>query len=414
MKNSSLTPHQRVMRTLDFDAPDRLPKDLGGMASTGISAFAYPKLIEALGLSPRLPKIHDPVQMLALPDIDVLDLLGCDVITIFDGITNAFDEPTKWQVYDFEGRLPAFVRQPSNFHKCENGSIAQLVKQGNSIVSYTMVKSSYVFDEEHGGQPLSLTSDLQLVDLRQIRKELKDNQLRDEEIKQIKQHCKNVRESTDRAIFFNGPINTNIGIGKYGGIAVFPILCLTEPNYVADLHGIITAHAIETIELLLTEIYPYIDIIMMAADDWGTQNSLIASPHIFKKLFLPYLALINNQSHKIAPNVKTFLHSCGAIYDIIDLIIESGFDILNPVQWSAGGHSYKEWKDRCRNRISLWGGGINSQTTLPFGTIDDVRREVAAVAEYLKMDNGYVFCSIHNLLAEIVPEKIIAMYSAAK
>ncbi len=85
-------------------------------------------------------------------------------------------------------------------------------------------------------------------------------------------------------------------------------------------------------------------------------------------------------------------------------------DILNPVQWSAGNHSYTEWKDKCRYRISLWGGGVNTQTTLPFGSLEDVRNEVSAVSDYLSEDAGYVFCAIHNLLSEVDPEKVIEMY----
>ena len=153
--------------------------------------------------------------------------------------------------------------------------------------------------------------------------------------------------------------------------------------------------------------------IWLASDDWGTQKNTIASPKVFRDLFLPYRRQINAECHKIAPQVKTFLHSCGAIYNILDLIIESGFDVLNPVQWPAGGHSYQEWKDKARNRITLWGGGVNAQHTLPLGTVEDVAQEVKEVVSYLSQDGGYVFCNIHNLLAEIPPEKIIAMYQAA-
>jgi len=85
---------------------------------------------------------------------------------------------------------------------------------------------------------------------------------------------------------------------------------------------------------------------------------------------------------------------------------------MNPVQWSAGGHSYREWKDKARGRIALWGGGVNSQTTLPHGTPADVQAEAREVAAYLAQDGGFVFCNIHNLLAEVPPEKIIALYRA--
>jgi uroporphyrinogen decarboxylase len=156
-----------------------------------------------------------------------------------------------------------------------------------------------------------------------------------------------------------------------------------------------------------------VDVIMMAADDWGTQRSLIASPKIFRSLFLPYRRRLNDEVHRLAADVKTFLHSCGAIYDLIDLIVESGFDILNPVQWTAGTRSYREWKDKARGRIALWGGGVNSQGTLPLGSPEDVRREVTEVAPYLGQGGGYIFCNIHNILAEVAPENIIAMYRAA-
>ena len=166
--------------------------------------------------------------------------------------------------------------------------------------------------------------------------------------------------------------------------------------------------------MLLPEIHRYVDIILAGADDWGTQNSLIASPDIFRRLFKPYLRRLNDECHRIAPQIKTFLHCCGAVYDLIDDIIESGFDILNPVQWSAGGHSYKKWKDKSRKRIALWGGGVNAQVTLPLGTIEEIEKEVKEVVAYMNKDSGYVFNSIHNILAEIPPEKVIAMYKAAE
>jgi uroporphyrinogen decarboxylase len=182
---------------------------------------------------------------------------------------------------------------------------------------------------------------------------------------------------------------------------------------VAELHEIGTEYALRNIRALLPEIGPSIDIIMMTADDWGNQQSLMAPPRVFRDLFLPYRKQLNDAVHEIAPGVKAFLHSCGAIYDLIPMIIESGFDILNPVQWSAGKHSYQEWKDASRGRIALWGGGVNSQVTLPLGTVEDVEREVTEVVRYMSQDSGYVFCNIHNILAEIAPEKVIAMYRAA-
>jgi uroporphyrinogen decarboxylase len=94
-------------------------------------------------------------------------------------------------------------------------------------------------------------------------------------------------------------------------------------------------------------------------------------------------------------------------------VIESGFDILNPVQWCAGTPTYRDWKDKARNRIALWGGGVNSQITLPLGTVADVDAEVREVVKYMSADGGYVFCNIHNILAEVTADKVITMYGAA-
>lgn len=401
------TSRERVLQALNFQNPDQLPKDLGGMRSTSISAFAYPKLVEALGLPPRLTRIEDTGQMLALPDLDVLDALGIDVVTILDGVTNAFNQPELWHDYNFNGRLAAQVRWPQNFSAKPDGTIVQ---NGQSL----MVPDSYVFDEEHAGQPLDLSADLPKLDLKQVREEVKSHAAKDKKIRSLRELCRRVRSSTDRAVFFNdASIGLPIGIGAYSGLAIFPMLCVTEPDYVRELHEIVTEQAIKNIRSVLPEIRDYVDVIMISADDWGTQENLIASPRVYRDLFLPYYRRVNDECHRIAPQVKLFLHCCGAVYDLIDLVVESGFDILNPVQWSAGKKSYRDWKDKARKRISLWGGGVNAQVTLPLGSVEEVSQETIEVTRYMQQDGGYIFCNIHNILAEIPPEKVIAMYRAA-
>lgn len=388
-----------------MQVPDQVPKDLGGMLSTGISAFAYPKLVKALGLPDRLPKVHDSFQMLALPELDVLDALDCDVVTINENVTNAFEQPELWKPYDYAGRLPALVLYPESFEESDDGSV---VCGGGR-----MVKDSYVFDVEHGGQPVDLSADIPKPDLDEVRETLEKHAPTDEAIRNLVELCRKVRESTDRAVFVSCPLTTMLSIGAVAGIGVFPVLCLLDPDYVRQYHEIMVNEALNRVHRILPSIAPYVDVVMLGADDWGTQNATIASPDTFRELFQPYIRRVTDECHRLAPDVKLFLHSCGALYDIIESVADAGFDILNPVQWPAGGHSYREWKDRARGRIALWGGGVNAQATLPLGTVDDVRAEVREVVSCLKGDGGYIFCNIHNLLAEIPPEKIIAMYEEA-
>ena len=404
-----MTSRERVIAALDFEQPDRLPKDLGGMRSTGISAFAYPKLVEALGLSARRPKIHDVWQMLALPDTDVLDALGCDVVAIDGDVTNAFEEPGKWQEYDFGGRLPALVQDAGVFEEDEDGTI-RCEWEGRKL---RMPPTSFVFDEEHGGQPIDFGGEVPKDDLDVVRAQLDEQQPSDEQIGRFAAYCGKVRESTNRAVFLAKWISNDIGIIWRGGIGIFPVLCITEPEYVAALHKMITDYAVQRIRKLLPVIKDSVDIVMMSADDWGTQSSLIASPEVFRTLFLSYMRKVNDECRRIAPGVKIFMHNCGAIYPLIDLIIEAGFDVLNPVQWSAGRHSYRQWKEKCRGRIALWGGGVNAQATLPMGTVEEVRAEVREVVRCFGEGGGYIFNNTHNITAEIPPEKVIAMYGAA-
>ncbi len=399
---------ERVLGALNFRATDRIPKDLGAMRSTGISAFAYPKLVEALGLPPRRPRINDINQMLALPEPDVLDALSCDVVTVEGGVTNAFHQAEIWRDYDFNGRLAASVPDPGIYR----------VEPGGAITfgggARRMPPTSYVFDADHGGQPmLDFDKPLPLMDLKKYGRELEAGALKGEDVERLAGLFRRVRESTDRAVLVAGYFASRLGIGNFGGLAVFPVICLEEPDYVRELHEITIRHVIRDAQALLPRIKDCVDVVLTSADDWGTQQRTIASPETYRKLFMPYYRRLNDEIHKLAPGAKTFMHNCGAIYDILDMLVESGFDVINPVQWTAGGKRFQDWKDKLRGRAAAWGGGVGTQTTLTHGTVEDVKREVREVCAYFKQGGGFVFNNIHNLLAETPPEKILAMYRTA-
>ncbi|MCX8064301.1 MAG: hypothetical protein N3G21_03930 [Candidatus Hydrogenedentes bacterium] len=398
---------ERVVSALNFCEVDRIPMDLGGMDSTGISAFAYKRLVEHIGFGKRSPYVHDTCQMLALPELDVIDYLGCDVVTVRMGYTNAFIDDSEWSEFDFGGRLQAKVRNPSIFEVLPDGTVIQ---RANKM---KMPRDSYVFDAEHGGHPIYFEGEIPDIDLEKIKEELEKNRLTDEVILKTEKICAEIYYNTDYAIFFNGP-TLGIGIGNYGGLAYFPLLCICDEEKVSKLHDLILEFSLSEVERVLPKISKYITVYMCNSDDWGTQKGLIASPEIFKKLFLPYYREFNDFIHGCGGNIKTFFHSCGAIYELLDLIVDAGFDIINPVQWTAGGRSYKDWKDKCRGRLIMWGGGVDSQHTLVSGDLKVLAKEVQEIVSILGEDSGYIFCSIHNILAEVQPESIIEMYRTAR
>jgi uroporphyrinogen decarboxylase len=402
-----MTSRERVMASLDFRTTDRVPLDLGGMRSTGISAFAYPGLRATLGLPPRAPRLYDTAQMLALPELDVLDALGCDVAHVtLDECTNAFDEPGRWQPYGFNGRLDALVPHPEAFTVLPDGAIEQRRAEGVS----RMVPDSFVFDEEHAGEPLDLEAEFVEPDWEVKRRELAGREFTEERVAAIAAYCRRVRASTDRAVFLNG---WKPAIGFPGGMAAFSQLCLLRPDWVRELHRMEADHIARQAGALLPRLAGCVDVVMLAADDQGTQNGPILPPAVFRDLYVPAYRRITDACRRAAPGVKLFLHSCGAIFDLLPHVIEAGFDVLNPVQWPAGGRSPAQWKAACRGRIGLWGGGVNTQRTLPLGTVAEVERETRETVACLSEGGGYVFAAIHNILAEIDPRKVAAMYRAA-
>jgi len=402
-----MTHRERLIRAINFMDVDHVPMDLGGMDSTGISAFAYSNLVKFLGLQERLPYVHDTGQMLALPDLDVLDILDCDVISIRMGFANGYTNEDDWGRFNFGGRLDAKVINPSRFEVLPDGTILQ------PKLGLKMPTNSYVFDSEHGGQPVFFDGDLPKLDLGKIKEDLNAHRLSEETIEKVIKICEKVYKETDRALFLNGPM-LGIGIGNFGGVGYFPLLCLTDEDKVKELHELLLNHALSELERLLPYVKNYIHIYMCNSDDWGTQHNLIASPEIFKKLFLPYYKEFNIHIHRLAPNVKTFLHSCGAVYDLIDLFIECEFNILNPVQWTAGQYTPNDWKKKCEGKLSLWGGGVDTQKVLPLGSKEDIIKQVSEIVSVFSKDSGYVFCPIHNILAEIEPWKIKTIYETAK
>ncbi len=156
-----------------------------------------------------------------------------------------------------------------------------------------------------------------------------------------------------------------------------------------------------------------VDVAYICGTDFGTQISTFCSEETFRELYMPYYKKINSWIHSNT-NWKTFKHSCGAIYEFIPLLIESGFDIINPVQCSAQGMDPKTLKENFGDSIVFWGGGVDTQKILPFGSKEQVRDQVLRRCEIFSRSGGFVFNSIHNVQAKTPVENIVAMIDAVK
>ena len=170
---------------------------------------------------------------------------------------------------------------------------------------------------------------------------------------------------------------------------------------------------VENLKRLYLAVGNSIDVIFLCGTDFGTQDSTFCSAEAFSSLYAPYYKKMNSWVHENT-TWKTFKHSCGAVEPFMSLFIDSGFDIINPVQCSASGMEPRGLKDRYGERIVFWGGGVDSQGLLQFGKPSEMREQVLERCEIFSENGGFVFNSVHNVIAKVPVENIAAMIDAVR
>jgi len=196
-------------------------------------------------------------------------------------------------------------------------------------------------------------------------------------------------------------------------IAQWYMTVATDPGFVMELFDRQVEIALGNLAKLHRIAGGVIDVVVVCGTDFGTQESTFCSRATYDEIWQPRYRRINDWIHKNT-TWKTFKHTCGAIEGFLPGIIDSGFDIINPVQCSARGMDPKTLKERHGDRITFWGGAVNTQKTLPFGTPDEVRREVLERCETFAPGGGFVFNAIHNVQALTPTENLVAMLDAVQ
>ena len=216
----------------------------------------------------------------------------------------------------------------------------------------------------------------------------------------------------------------------FGDIALVPAPWLKHPKGIRDLEEwyISTAarpdyvykvferqceFALKNIELLAEAVGDRFHVVFVSGTDFGTQRGLFSSLDSYRRLFKPFQKAVNDQIHKLT-TWKTFIHTCGAVATLIPDLIEAGFDVLNPVQCSAEGMDPRRLKKEFGQDIVFWGGGVDTQTTLPFGTPDEVYQQVRERIDIFAPGGGFIFNSVHNVQSNVPVENILAMFRAIR
>ncbi|MEA2063788.1 MAG: uroporphyrinogen decarboxylase family protein, partial [Gemmatimonadota bacterium] len=222
--------------------------------------------------------------------------------------------------------------------------------------------------------------------------------------------AKKLRENTDRAIIgvFGGDL---LGLGQlfYRHDNFFMLLAADPAGAHRFLDKVMEIH-LANLEEFMKAVGPYIDIILFV-DDFGTQSGPQISPAMFREFFKPRQQLMWQRAKELG-QVKTMLHCCGGVRELIADMIDAGLDAINPIQISCAGMDAAELKKEFGSDITLWGGGCDTRDTLPKATPREIKEHVKKQIEILSPGGGFVFQQVHNILADIPPENITAMFEA--
>ena len=221
--------------------------------------------------------------------------------------------------------------------------------------------------------------------------------------------AKKLRESTDRAILgiFGGNLfevpQFLYGMEKYFlNMCMYPDACKRLSQALCDFYNL-------RIEKWIGAVGPYIDV-MLFGDDLGAQNGPQMSAAMYRAYYKPWHSKLWKRVKELAPHVNVHLHSCGGIEPLLNDLIDAGLESSNPVQISCRGMDPKHLKSTYGDRFTFWGGGCDTMQILPLGTPEEVRQHVREMVSVWEPGGGFVFQQVHNIMADIQPENIIAMF----
>ena len=408
-----MTSRERVLSALNFKAPDRIPVDLGGHRSSGMAAIAYGHLRNYLALSEKPVRVYDMVQQLAIIDDDVLDLFGIDTVEMGRGFMLEDEAWKPWVLPDGSPcEVPVYVNleQHGNdwFVYDDHGDELGVMKKGSLYFEQTrwpLMERGLANDDFH---------DLEEMLGRNIWSAVAHPgahlPMDEAGLKEMEAGARALRNSTDRAI-----------IGLFGGnMFELPQMLYRMDHYLLAT-AMYTDKALELSEALcnihlrnlekwLSAVGPYIDIVLFG-DDLGGQQGPLISPDTYRTLYKPYHRKLWTRAKELA-DVKVQLHCCGGIYELLPDLIEAGLDAINPVQVSCRGMDPVRLKSEFGDRITFWGGGCDTQRILPMATPAEVRQNVRELTSVFAPGGGFVFQQVHNVLANVPPENVVAMLEA--
>jgi uroporphyrinogen decarboxylase len=391
---------ERILAALNHQPTDRVPIDFGGTRQSGISAWAYQRLRERLGLDTTCwVRVYDVFQMLAEISPEVAERFGADCVALNRPAVAFGLHNERWKPFTFHGGLRAEV--PGGFNPEPDGEGGLILKRNSEPIG-AMPAGGFYFDrlEKYPG---AVHPELCAWRAPRIDSATLDHYHREAE---------RLFRETDKAVIaaFGPPYELFNGIGQ-GGFEQWMMTLASEPEYVDALYRELTDAWIENLQAFHAAVGDRVQIIQIC-DDFGTQNAPFLSVKMFRDRLLPAYKRGLDWVHRHT-SWKVMLHSDGALVPLLSSIIEMGVDILNPVQTSATGMEPARLKREFGDWLVFWGGSCDPQSTFTHGTPAEVAAETARNLAALAPGGGYVCAPIHNVQANVPPENIIALFETA-
>jgi uroporphyrinogen-III decarboxylase len=414
-----MTGRERVLKALNYEPVDRVPVDLGGTVTSGAQVSVVANLRQALGLDKlgEPVKVVDPYQMLGEVAADLRDMLGIDTVNLLGPKCHFGFANTDWKPWRTFDGTDVLVPGGFNIEPEPNGDILQY-PQGDKTVpaSARMPKGGFYFDDIIRQGPID---DARLNPADNLEEFVP---ISDEDLKIYEQRAKELYDNTDLAIAAGFP-----GMA-FGDIALVPAAGLKDPKGIRDIEewyiSTVTRReyikevfagqveiAIKNLERIYQAIGNKVHVVFVDGADLAAQNTLFCGLDTYRELYLPFSRKINDWIHAHT-EWKTMKHCCGGCEPLIEGFIEAGFDILNPIQTSAKGMAPQHLVDKYGGRIVFWGGGVDTQQTLPFGKPQQVRRQVTERVQIFSAKRGFVFSAVHNIQCNTPVENVLAMFKA--
>lgn len=409
-----MTSRERILTSINHRNPDRVPIDLGATPSSGISVVAYQNFIKYIGKPHLKTYVYDVIQQVVQPEMEIIEYCGSDVLDI--GRHFNTDE-NYWRELELISGYTALYPKWFDARKLPDGSSIAFGLEGEMVGR--MPAGATFFD-----QTIFPYADGYPSDFKNINASMKhviwgamgftpwdwsDNK---DFWRLLREKTIDLRSKTDKALL--------LGIGcnlfEWGAFMRrmdnFLMDLLAEPKNVHSFLDALMESHMDTLAKTCEAVGDMVEIIKFG-DDLGMTNGPLISNDMYQDFFKPRHKMLCDYV-KANSSMHTMLHSCGGIYELIPELIEAGFEILNPVQINAVNMEPERLKKEFGSDITFWGGGCDTRSVLNHATPQQVKDHVKHNLDVFMADGGYVFNTVHNIMPDVPPQNIEAMFEAVK